>query len=262
MAMRTELYETVHRRSPAWLRELVRTGATRVGCRIGRLPSMESLGSHLLAIFRQLDINCVLDVGAHVGQYGRFLRNIGYTGHIVSFEPVRANFDLLEQQSAGDRCWSVFRLALGERHGMMPINVARVTQFSSFLLPNRYSLDQFGGFSEVDRTEVVEMQRLEDIFNACVSRVSDPHVFLKMDTQGYDLKVVAGAGRCMKHVRALQSELAVKPIYGEMTGYATATADLAELGFELSGVFPVCRDAQMRIVELDCVMVRSAPDAS
>ena len=99
----------------------------------------------------------MLDVGAHVGQYGRFLRNIGYTGHIVSFEPVLANFARLERASAGDPKWTVRRLALGHEEGTIPINVANVTQFSSFLSPSRYSLDQFSGFSDVERTEMVEI---------------------------------------------------------------------------------------------------------
>lgn len=255
--MTAELYERASHWTPAWLKEFVRTGATRVACRIGTLPSVELLGAHLVTLFDELGINCVLDVGAHVGQYGRFLRNIGYTGRIVSFEPILANFTQLEQRCARDDKWTARRLALGDQDGFVPINVAHVTQFSSLLSPNRYSHDQFGELSDVNRIEMVEVRRLESVFEDCVRGAGDARVFLKLDTQGYDLKIVESAGVYLDQIRALQSEFSVKPIYEGMTGYLCAMSRLNQMGFELTGVFPVVRDEQLRIVELDGVLVRA-----
>ncbi len=256
--MREEFYDRANRWTPGWLKEFVRTGATRVGCQIGRFPGVEVLGNHLLTVFTQLNVNCVLDVGAHVGQYGRFLRNIGYRGEIVSFEPVPANFATLEKRCTRDKHWRAFRLALGHETGTLPINVARVTQFSSFLSPNRYSHDQFDGLSDVDRTEMVDMVRLESIFDACTRGIADPRVFLKLDTQGYDLNVLRGASACLSRIVALQSELSVKPLYDGMTDYVAAMSCMNRMGFELSAVFPVVREQQLSIVEFDSIMVAAA----
>jgi FkbM family methyltransferase len=255
--MMAELYEKASRWVPSRMKDLVRTGATLVGCQIGRLPGIELLGAHLALLFARLKINCILDVGAHVGQYGRFVRNIGYKGYIVSFEPIPANFTILEERCARDQKWSARRLALGNRDGIAPINVTQITQFSSFLVPSRYSKDQFGRLSEVDRTETVEMKRLDSIWEDGISAIKEPRVFLKLDTQGYDLKVLEGVGVYLEHVVALQSELAVKPIYEGMTGYTEAVSSMNEMGFELTGLFPVLRDEELRIVELDGVMIRS-----
>lgn len=254
--MMAELYEKASRWAPAGMKELVRRGATRVGCQIGRLPGIELLSTHLATLLARLRINCILDVGAHVGQYGRFLRNIGYRGHIVSFEPIGANFAVLERRSAGDRNWSVRRFALGHQEGIVPINVTHLTQFSSFLSPNRYSEGQFGRWSEVEHTEAVEVRRLECVWQEAIGSVKDPRVFLKLDTQGYDLKVLEGAGAYLEQVVALQSELAVKSIYEGMTGYMDAISAMNGMGFEMTGLFPVTRDTELRIVEVDCVMVR------
>ena len=212
-------------------------------------------------MFSQLEINCVLDVGAHVGQYGRFLRNLGYTGRIVSFEPVSANFSRLEQQRAGDARWSARRIALGDREGTMPMNVACVTQFSSFLSPSQYSLDEFAGYSDVERIETVQMSRLDRVFPQLVDGLHEPRVFLKLDTQGYDINVLEGAGECLSHIAALQSELSVKPLYDGMTDYLHAMSYLNRKGFEPTGVFPVVRDKHLRIMEFDCVMVASPSSA-
>ncbi len=256
-ALMAELYETASRWTPARLKDLVRKGATLVGCGIGRLPGFEVLGTHLAMLFARLKINCVLDVGAHVGQYGRFLRNIGYSGHIVSFEPIRANFAVLEERSAKDEKWIARRLALGSDDRMVPINVAHITTFSSFLPRSGYSENQFGELSGTSRTEMVEMHRLDSVFEECIGPVKDPRVFLKLDTQGYDLKILEGCGRRLEQVLALQSELAVKPLYEGMTQYLDAMSYMNERGFELTGLFPVLRDEHLRIMELDCVMIRT-----
>ena len=39
-----------------------------------------------------LAVDCVFDVGAHVGEYSTSLRRAGYSGDIVSFEPVSGSF--------------------------------------------------------------------------------------------------------------------------------------------------------------------------
>ena len=123
-ALMAELYETASRWTPARLKDLMRKGATLVGCGIGRLPGFEVLGTHLAMLFARLKINCVLDVGAHVGQYGRFLRNIGYSGHIVSFE---------DDQDLAD----IDRLSI--RYGGRPFHDRDARRVSAWMEPERWS---------------------------------------------------------------------------------------------------------------------------
>jgi len=41
-------------------------------------------------------------------------------------------------------------------------------------------------------------------------------VFLKMDTQGWDLDVFVGCGTCLASVVGLQSELSIRSVYEAM----------------------------------------------
>ena len=247
---------TASDRMPVSLKEAIRAGATRVGTKLGRIPGCELLTTHLADLFAQLEINCVFDVGAHRGQYGRFLRNLGYRGRIISFEPIAGNVAYIERRRAGDDNWWIRPYALGSESGTAMLNVAQVSQFSSFLTPNDFSRREYGEASAVVRTDSVEVHRLADIFDDCTRGIPKPRVFLKMDTQGYEMEVLAGAGPALGRVSALQSEVSVQPLYTNAVGYLRAIAQMASYGFEVTGLFPVNRDRDLVVVEFDCIMRR------
>jgi hypothetical protein len=82
-------------------------------------------------------------------------------------------------------------------------------------------------------------------------------VLLKVDTQGFDLEVVEGAVKVLDRVRALQLEVPAKRVYDGMPPLPRTLERLDELGFEVTGMFPVTRDRDLlRVVEFDCVLRR------
>jgi len=213
----------------------------------------EGLGEHLLRLFGLLEINCVLDVGANGGQYGAFLRDIGYTGSIVSFEPVSSDYELLAGRAAKDTHWYTHQLALADEEGTLKINVTSDSLFNSFLTPNDFMTEQ--GLRVVTQ-ELVEVKRLDSIFDACTVIVNDPRVYLKMDTQGYDLKVLAGAHKALGSILGLQSELSIQPLYDDMPDYLETLSTLRKAGFDVTAMFPIARDNVLRVIEFDCIMIR------
>jgi hypothetical protein len=58
-------------------------------------------------------------------------------------------------------------------------------------------------------------------------------------------------------MRALQLEASIRPIYHGMPSYHEAIAFMNGAGFDISGMFKVSNDEQLRIVEFDCVMINS-----
>jgi hypothetical protein len=99
-------------------------------------------------------------------------------------------------------------------------------------------------------------ERLSGLQSELPPELPSDRVFLKLDTQGWDLQVVAGAAQSLGRILGLQTELSVKPIYEGITRWQEALARMTGLGFELTGLFPVTRDRRFRVVELDCVMAR------
>ena len=139
----------------------------------------------------------------------------------------------------------------------MPINVMIGNDFSSFLNPDDSVV---GGFQKniVDHEENVEMKKLDSIVGVLRSKHSITRVFVKTDTQGYDMEVVAGAENTMSEVLALQTEVSVKKIYKNMPNYLEAIQVLNSMGFDVTGMFPICRDSLLSVVEFDCVLINKS----
>lgn len=216
--------------------------------------------SHLAQLFSLLRVDCVLDVGANIGQYREFLRlHLEYSGDIVSFEPVGEMYDEIARASAEDSRWSAHRLALGESDGPATINVLAERTLTSLLPRNEQNLrsmgyDKYVRETELDRTEDIEVRRLDGLIDQVVP--AGRRIFLKSDTQGYDMQVMRGARGCLDRILAIQIELPVREVYQGAGNYLEALAELTDMGFDPTAFFPVQRDRTLRVVNVDAVMVR------
>lgn len=219
--------------------------------------TMESyLGDlHLSWVLEELGIDCVLDVGANTGQFARRLRRHGYTGRIVSFEPLPHLVEELREAAAEDPDWHVFGCALGDEETTAEINVVP-GKMSSMLDASEFGR-QWKPRLGAARVETVDVRRLDSVYDECIAGLANPRVFLKMDTQGYDLATMHGAGRRLDEIVGLQSELACVPIYEGMRRLPEQLAAYEAEGFEISGMSPVTRHREtLRVIEFDVVMVR------
>jgi FkbM family methyltransferase len=214
-----------------------------------------SLDAHLRNLFDAKAIDCVLDVGANSGQYGTFLRQLGFDGYIVSFEPVRSVFSKLEHTAARDRKWLCYNLALGDDAGEKEINVYSSTVFSSFLSANDYSKGIWKSLNSV-APELVSVVRLDDIFAEIEQRTACTSVYLKMDTQGFDRNVFNGALNSLGKVLAMQSELSLLSVYEGMPFAYDVLNEYHARDYYISGLYPINRDDSLAVIEYDCVLVR------
>ena len=219
---------------------------------------------HLRELLTRLRVDCVLDVGANVGQYHDFLRDkVLYDGTIVSFEPVSRHVDLLREKARDDSDWHIEGYALGAQEGKLPINVMVSDQFSSFLQPDNSRTNDYDGLNVPCHVETVTVHTLDVVLPVLRERLNFDRPYLKLDTQGFDIEVLQGGGDSLPDVRGLQTEASVIGIYKGMPGYMETIRYLGERGFDITGLYPVSRDRSLRLVEFDCVMMNrvAAPSA-
>ncbi|GAA3824697.1 FkbM family methyltransferase [Streptomyces phyllanthi] len=211
---------------------------------------------HVAAMLEAYRVNCVFDVGANAGQYGKRLRRFGYTGRIVSFEPTSDAFARLERAAKDDPDWQVCHFGLGREDAMMSIHTGW-NSMNSLLPPSDYGRGRYKRFART-QTEEIEIRRLDEVMEKALDGITGPRPYLKMDTQGYDLEVFAGAGERIADFVGLQSEVAALRLYEGSPGMAEAIAVYERSGFGISGMYPVTREETTgRVVEFDCVMMRA-----
>jgi FkbM family methyltransferase len=238
------------------MKNIIRSVVNQLGYDIVQLRnSNDTLASHLTNVFSAKGIDCVLDVGANSGQYGKFLREIGFKGHMVSFEPVKSVFDQLEANAKSDGKWSCYNLALGESEEEKTINVYKSTVFSSFLEATDYSKGIWNSLN-TSSLETVHVARLDAMFQDIVKQTGCGSFYLKMDTQGFDVNVFRGALGALPQIMALQSELSLISVYKDMPETYGVLKEFHTQNYCISGMYPINRDESLAVIEYDCVLVR------
>lgn len=204
--------------------------------------------SYLKQLLSQLKIDCVLDVGANRGQFASELRKIGYTGLIVSFEPIGSEYTVMQALFKNDDNWRGFQIALGSKDESATIMIPNLTVMSSILQPI--------GPEKNLREETFEIRRLDGLLPDLIEQLGVSNVFLKMDTQGYDLEVFKGADDCLETIAGLQSEISIRPLYKDMPHYTEVFEVYENAGFSLYNLSVVNRIENGGLLEMNCFMRR------
>ena len=240
--------------SVAW-KDAIASLAERAGYRLMPLWRERDLALelHLRRLFERYDVRTVLDVGANVGQYRGFLRErVAFHGQIESFEPQPALHEQLRVAASSDPAWRIHGLGLGSTDGALQLNVMASHSFSSFHQPDNSAAPQFESSNRIVETVTVPVRRLDDL-----DLELQEGVYLKVDTQGFDLEVLRGAARTLERVCAVQIELPLVNIYKGAPQRWDMLRELEGMGFAVSGFFAVSDDERLRLIETDCVMVRA-----
>ena len=143
-------------------------------------------------------------MGANIGQFGRSLRDLGYEGRIVWFEPLHAAWNQLAEARRNDSLWEVAdRAAIGNEDGEPEINVSGNSVSSSVLKMLKAHVRAAPAAAYVG-TEKVPVRRLDTIGTDYLH--DDSTLFIKIDTQGYEAQVLKGASDLLQKAVGLHLE--------------------------------------------------------
>lgn len=141
----------------------------------------------------------VIDVGAYRGDWTRLCRRIFPNAPVLMIEPQaerRADLDVVRRECLGCEVASVL---LGER----PEQVRFLNEESNSRIVGR------AGDHEYAAAETMEMQTLASVAAGTVFELAN---LVKIDVQGAELDVLAGAGPLLEHVEVMILEMSVIPI--------------------------------------------------
>jgi len=233
----------------------------RVGFELRRFSVEQSENARFISMLRTHNVNLIFDVGANAGQFGVLLREIGFDGKIISFEPLSDAREILLNISKNDPLWQIaLQTAIGEENGEIEIQIAGNSQSSSVL----DMLDthvRAAPDSKYIGKEKVALRTLDSIAPDYMD--SNSIAFIKIDTQGYETQVMNGAKKLMSQIVGLQVEISLVPLYKGQCLFDEMLKKLKNDGFELWSISTVFSDPNTaQLLQVDATFFRAPSNNS
>ena len=225
----------------------------KTGFEVRRYPSRDV--RRLLHYLKKNDIVLCFDVGANTGQYATHLRASGYTGTIWSFEPQSTAFSKLKNKAKSDNQWQVFPFAFGDYDGKSQMNISKNSASSSLLdFEEGNTSVNAAPESAFIATEQIDVKRLDAFIR---EKNLNERVFLKIDAQGYEEKILNSIGDHWPQVYALQLELACVPVYKGERLFDEMKRYIESKGFFLSSIESNFADFESgRLLQVETIFLR------
>lgn len=181
------------------------------------------------------DIDLVIDVGANVGQYVYFVREVlSLDSEIYSFEPISELYQELKTNCKKYEKINTYNYGLGDRDERIEINVNNFSPSSSILDLEQVHISNVlhTDISTINRKESIKIKRLDDVFK---SIDLSKNVLIKLDVQGYEDKVINGGQLTFSKCKVAIIEVSYVPLYKDEKTFKHIYEQMHLLGFEYMG---------------------------
>ena len=164
---------------------------------------LEANTSHKM--FKILEYDTVVDIGAHVGYFTLYATKKAKKGKIISYEPSKKSFEILEKNIEMNKFSNIKleNLAVSKIHGKALLHTSDIDEISNSL----YDLNKNCEVEEVETTT------LNDIF---LKHKLEKIDFLKMDCEGAEYEIIMNASSLiLDKIQKISAE-----IHEEMVPYS------------------------------------------
>ena len=166
-----------------------------------------------------------LDVGSHRGEMTSALLSQFPQAKAILFEPTPENYEFLKTRFSQNQAIQIFNCALSDIEGTSQFYVAADSATNSLLNPSHSSANQIQ----------VSIQTLDHIAKTSGFEAID---FIKIDTQGNDLKVLQGAIETIKrHAPAILVESIFINLYQGQCSYYDIFSLMQSHEYALAGIY-------------------------
>ena len=161
-------------------------------------------------------IKTIIDIGAHKGEFTQNVLQIEGVNKIIAFEPQKKIFNLLKEKFIKNNIINLNNFALSEKveKKMMKINRMTATSTLNDIYKNSLYF-KFKSFLLNEKNSIISEEEINtttfDIFFK--GTVFDQNTLLKIDTEGYEFKVLKGSEQKIKEIKYILIENQFSKMY-------------------------------------------------
>lgn len=188
---------------------------------------------------RDLNINTVIDIGAHFGESALRFHEIFPDADIYSFEPLASAAKEMKKACAKLPRHRIFQVALSDADREVKFFENVGDSRRSSLLPFKAGVAYDGGAAE----HVIKTVRLDDILIPGDLR---KNILVKMDTEGSENKIIRGGQKFLREAKVIISEVHFESMYEDQCLFDEVYRLLLSLGFSYKGSFQELAEGHFR----------------
>lgn len=226
------------------MKKLLRTVINKLGYDIKKIDK-EFVNNSLEKLLIQKINNSpiIFDVGGNKGQSIEIFQRIFKKPFIHSFEPILSEFNFMKQKFQDNKNLILNNYALGKTEGKKKLYVLGQTGASSFNKLNKNSRwaqvrsrEYSTTINEFITSEKVKISTLDKY---CLNKKIDKIDLLKIDTQGYEDKVLQGSMGALKKnkIKAVVTEIMFDNVYDKYFSFSDIEKFLLPYNFRMVGIY-------------------------
>jgi FkbM family methyltransferase len=189
-----------------------------------------------------IEIRTVIDVGVHFGT-PTLMRNFRDSKHIL-FEPVIEHHKQI-RENYKNIDFELFDYAISDKTEAATLRTSSVTTGNA--ITHSRLVDQPGSNDDRPGMRKIQAYSLDDFFT---SHADAPPYLLKIDVDGNEKKVIAGAANILKHTPIIMTEVTIKNMMELLN-------QLHKMGFRMMDVVDPCY-YNKRLCQFDGIFYNSA----
>jgi FkbM family methyltransferase len=173
----------------------------------------------------------IIDIGANEGQFADKMRLLFPQAMIYAFEPLPQVYDRLKANFNQDNAFEAINVGLGENQGILEFWENEYSPSSSFLRLTdtlKENLEE----ASIEKKVEVKIDTLDHVF---ADRTIQFPLLIKMDVQGFEDKVIKGAGQTIRKADMIICEISFTELYKGQPLFEDIFELLGEQGFYFAG---------------------------
>jgi len=206
---------------------------------------------------QRINPDLFIDCGANKGGYYQTIIDAGFTKKIILLEP---NSNLvskyLQPITEDNKNVKIYNFGTGNKNCKKKFYITddKNSDLSSFKEKTKF-FDQRFYKTKINNEELISIKRLDSLLSENKINKNNK-IFLKVDTQGFDMETLIGLGNRIKQVNLIKIELSIIHLYKNSKKHWEILSFLKKNSFEPIYFLNGQRDKLGRLIEYDGYFLR------